>query len=237
MPGNLNAVISQATGDYIANLHDADEFHPTLLEKWEASLIRHPKAGLVFCGLDAAAKSHGEGPVWVHDLPEYSDGREFFRKVYVASSSSPIWGTVMVRREVYAQHLPFDSQFRAWADVDMWMRICGTHGIAYVPEALIILDHSETQARTFTWEKFLITHRMPVLNIHRITVCDDLRHEWLRLQRRWTHKYYMKHLIGRAIRCEFRHLFEGVGHWRDTLVRLSDPERSFTTEGAVRFMR
>ena len=31
MPGNLNAVIAQATGDYVANLHDADVFAPTLL--------------------------------------------------------------------------------------------------------------------------------------------------------------------------------------------------------------
>lgn len=59
MPGNLNAVIGQATGDLVANLHDADVFHPTLLEKWEQALHRQPRAGLVFCGLEEPGSRAG----------------------------------------------------------------------------------------------------------------------------------------------------------------------------------
>lgn len=220
MPGNLNAVVAQATGDFVANLHDADEFHPRLLEKWEAALVKNSTAGLVFCGLDAATKSQGAAPVWIHDFVECSPGRSFFKNVYVASSSSPIWGTVMVRREAYARHLPFDSRFRAWADVDMWMRICGTHDIAYVAEPLIILDHSPTPARAFSWEKFLITHRMPTVNIHRIAANDVERKEWLARQQRWTRRWYLKHLSGRLVRGEIRPFFEGLALWRESLIHL-----------------
>jgi len=51
MPGNLNAGLKLATGKYVANLHDADVFDPTLLEKWERALDTYPSAGFVFCGL------------------------------------------------------------------------------------------------------------------------------------------------------------------------------------------
>ena len=47
MPGNLNEVLSQATGDFIANLHDADEYHPRLIELWLERLIQYPSAGMV----------------------------------------------------------------------------------------------------------------------------------------------------------------------------------------------
>ena len=118
MPGNLNAVLACTTGELIANLHDADEYHPTLLQKWEEALLRHPRAGLVFCGLDATTASTDGEKIWIHPCAEYTAGRDFFRQHYVGNSSSIIWGTVMVRREVYARHLPFDSQFRNWADLD-----------------------------------------------------------------------------------------------------------------------
>jgi glycosyltransferase involved in cell wall biosynthesis len=41
MPANLNLVVGMAGGEYVANLHDADVFHPQLLEKWEEALLRH----------------------------------------------------------------------------------------------------------------------------------------------------------------------------------------------------
>lgn len=237
MPGNLNSVIAQATGDFIANLHDADEFDPTLLEKWEAALIANPSAGLVFCGLDAAAKGGDRGRLWVHDYPACTSGREFFRSVYVGSSGSPIWGTVMVRRDAYDHHLPFDPQFRMWADVDMWMRICSTHDVAYVPEPLIILDNTETAVRDFSWEKFLITHRMPVANIYRMASGSDELGLWMQKQMRWTRRWYFQHLTARVMRGDVRLFIEGVALWKECLVRLAEANWRFMSEGPVRFVQ
>jgi abequosyltransferase len=62
MPGNLNAVISQATGDFVANLHDADVYAPTLLEKWAAALEQNPEAVLAFC-----RDSHWNNPRFVRN--------------------------------------------------------------------------------------------------------------------------------------------------------------------------
>ena len=40
MPGNLNAGILATSGEYIANLHDGDEYDPTLIERWSCSAGR-----------------------------------------------------------------------------------------------------------------------------------------------------------------------------------------------------
>ena len=213
MPGNLNKVIRKATGDFVANLHDADEFHPQLLEKWLDALHRHPSAGLVFCGLDAQTKSGGgshSGRIWIHDLPPCTPGRDFFERVYVGCSSSPIWGTVMVRREVYERHLPFDSRFGMWSDVDMWMRICGTHDIAYVPEPLIILDNTDTPVRAFHWGKIAVTHAIHFENIRRMARDSQEQATWLAKQRRYSLRTYARHLASRMTRGDFGGLAVGL---------------------------
>jgi hypothetical protein len=183
MPGNLNAAIAAAKGDFIANLHDADEFDPRLLEFWERALLQHPSAGIVFCGLDAKRYSEGAGRVWIHELAPVTPGRAFFEARYVGASGSPIWGTVMARRSVYRRHFPFDCRFGPWADVDMWMRICATHDIAYVPLPLISLDQSSSSFRTFRWDTVLLIHAMYFLNIRRMADSDDQCRRWLRRQR------------------------------------------------------
>jgi len=209
MPGNLNTVIRKATGDFIANLHDADEFHPQLLEKWVDVLQRHPSAGLAFCGCDANARPSRRqkaGRIWIHDFAECTSGRAFFDSVYVGSSSSPIWGTVMVRRKVYEQHLPFDSRFGMWSDVDMWMRVCGTHDIAYVAEPLIILDNTDTPVRAFQWQRVSVTHAMHFVNIRRLARDSHERAVWLAKQRRHSLRMYARHLASRMIHGDWKRL-------------------------------
>lgn len=161
MPGNLNAVISQATGDYIANLHDADEFDPRLIELWADALDRHPSAGMVYCGLESPVPGAGASKFWLNPaIPPLSNGVKFFEKHFLHRWSSLIWGTTMVRKSVYDQLLPFRSQFRNWADVDMWMRISLNFDIAYVDLPLIKTDEGDTPLRGFDWGKVFIQHRM-----------------------------------------------------------------------------
>lgn len=213
MPGNLNKVVCKATGDFVANLHDADEFHPQLIEKWGEALRRHPSAGLAFCGYDSQTKSGGgseAGRIWIHDFAACTPGRTFFERVYVGSASSPIWGTVMVRREVYERHLPFDARFGMWSDVDMWMRVCGTHDIAYVAEPLIILDNSDTPVRAFHWEKVSVTHAMHFENIRRMAQDSRERAAWLAKQRGYSLRMYARHLASRMSRGDFRGLAAGL---------------------------
>lgn len=161
MPDNLNAVVSQATGDYIANLHDADEFDPRLIELWADALARHPSAGMVYCGLESPRPGNEPSLFWLNtDIPPITNGLEFFKTHFMHKWSSLIWGTAMVRKSVYDRLLPFRQRFQNWADVDMWMRISLNHDVAYVDLPLIKTDEGETPLRGFNWKKVFIHHRM-----------------------------------------------------------------------------
>ena len=205
MPGNLNAVLVQATGDYIANLHDADTFAPTLLEKWESALIRHPSAGLVFSGVDEREPETNDGLVWLHPVDPLTSGREFFEKHFVGCYGSMIWGTVMVRREIYRKLLPFDPVYRNWADVDMWMRICLQADIAYVREALIVLDRSPTQQRRFTWFSVIVMQAMVLANIERAYAREPSRLKRLRGQQiSLLRRRFVRHLLASIVHRDSR---------------------------------
>lgn len=168
MPGNLNAVLSQATGDYIANLHDADVFDERLLEKWANALDAYPSAGMVFCGLDATKDNAAGAHLVLPDASQLTDGREFFDRWFVGCQHSAIWGTVMARQSAYEKLLPLDAKYRNWADVDLWMRMCAKHDIAYIREPLIILDNTPTPQRRFSWYRVLLMQEMIFMNIRRI---------------------------------------------------------------------
>jgi len=161
MPANLNKAVSMACGEYIANLHDADEFAPSLLEEWEKALDQYPAAGFVFCGIAGwlYPTKFGNGII-LHDVPPFTDGRQFFEKYFLHKFSSIVWGTVMARRSAYEKLLPFDGAFGFVSDVDMWMRMCLHYDVAYVRKPLITLDHSptnETRSGRFSW-KWLLRH-------------------------------------------------------------------------------
>ena len=211
MPGNLNSVICHATGEYIANLHDADIFHPKLLEKWSTALDQNPTAGLVFCGLDSTRDNPRYGRVEIHNIPPVTDGRAFFKEWFVGKPNSVIWGTVMVRRGLYEKLLPFNPVYKNWADVDMWMRICMHSDIAYVPEPLIILDNTSTRLRRFSWYRILVSHEMIFENIRRFYATNPtmLRSE-LKRQVKCLRKRYIRHMAGGAVNLDFMRIFEGV---------------------------
>lgn len=220
MPRNLNIGISLASGNLIANLHDADEFDPMLLEKWEKAMIANPSAGMVFCGLDGRTNGDETQKVWLYDIKPLTHGKNFFSTHYVAAAGSPIWGTAMVRKSVYQKYMPFDEQFMIWADVDMWMRICSTEDIAYVNEPLIILDSSPTAHRKFSWLQFVITHRMPFLNCHRMFAHPAELHENIIRQQRRLLYCYRNHLASRLLRGEIKSLMLGLSLMPDILHKL-----------------
>jgi glycosyltransferase involved in cell wall biosynthesis len=208
MPGNLNDVIQQATGDYVANLHDADIYHPRLLEKWAAALDRAPDAGLVFC-----RDSRWDNPRfvrhWTPEPAELTGGVEFFRRHYIGRVDSIIWGTVMVRKSIYDQLLPFDPQYKNWADVDMWMRVCACAGIAFVPEQLIKLDDNPTHGGRFSFERMRHIQDMVLSNIERLFDGNRLQSA-LKLQSRIWRRLWIRWMFGRLRRFNLREAYRGL---------------------------
>jgi glycosyltransferase involved in cell wall biosynthesis len=164
MPGNLNAVVAQASGDYIANLHDADIFNPRLLDRWRAALDAYPTAGFVFCRVGAR---NAEQERRLRACPAFSPGREFNRRYFLNSwrGSSPVWGTVMARRSLYRQLLPFDARYGCVADVDMWMRFCAVSDVAFANEVLIEADASSHFVRGVNWPLVHALRRLHARNV------------------------------------------------------------------------
>ncbi len=225
MPANLNAVISQASGDFIANLHDADEFDPRLIELWAEALIQNPSAGMVYCGLESPIPGAPEPKLWLNPaIPPISDGISFFEKHFLHKWSSLIWGTAMVRKSVYEDLLPFREEFRNWADVDMWMRISLHHDMAYVDLPLIKTDEGETPLRGFDWGKVFIQHRMmeSAIRLYCKRSEKDVRgcllRQYFNLLQRWT-----RHMASGLREHDRLRMQRGVSHLPGVLLNTVAP--------------
>jgi glycosyltransferase involved in cell wall biosynthesis len=218
MPGNLNTVVGLATGEYIANLHDVDEWDSTFLEKWEKALDTYPSVGFVFCGFRAI----GDWPceLFLPDVAPMTPGREFFEKHMLHKYGSIVWGTAMARRTAYDQLLPFDPAYDVVSDVDMWMRMCLHFDVAYVREPLMLLDYSvkthHRLSRQFSWHRVETVWKIQRANIHRFYADDlmRLRNE-LGRHRRALDKFYLRLLLGRCYHAEWALLREGIASWQN----------------------
>ena len=212
MPGNLNVAVGLAKGKYVANLHDGDTFDPEMLEQWERALDSYPSAGFVFCGIGGwTHHTEFDDGVILHDVQLFTRGRTFFEKYFLHKFSSIVWGTVMARRTVYDELLPFDPAFGFISDVDMWMRMCLKYNVAYVRKPLIILDNSPTKERGFDWRRLEITRKMQIANIQRFYGNQPalLRRE-ISCHQRVVQKLYMRRLLGRLWHQDWAGLREGL---------------------------
>jgi len=142
MPGNLNAAIAEARGEYIANLHDGDLYRADLLEKWAGALDRHPNAAFVFNHY-RSGKPGGPTRLFELDLPECIDGREFLLRHFTTQWGSPVFGTVMARKACYDAVGPFDPAYSFNSDIEMWVRLAMRYDVAYVAEPLIHITPRE----------------------------------------------------------------------------------------------
>lgn len=147
MPGNLNASLQAASGEYLANLHDGDIYRHDLIARWKSALDSNPSAGFVFNAYlirgNARSPDRSRGVstsdrVWGERFPPLIPGACLGRRL-MSNRSSCVFGTVMARRTVYDRVGWFDATFGEFSDVDMWMRIARDYDVAYVDEPLIEL--------------------------------------------------------------------------------------------------
>jgi glycosyltransferase involved in cell wall biosynthesis len=151
MPGNLNVGIRLSRGQFIANVHDGDLYHSTLLEKWTTALERNPTAAFVFNQYRILASDGTTRTIEKEPLAPIFSGKYLLEEIFFRRRlfGSPVWGTVMARRTAYLEGRLFDERFGFLSDVDMWMRLAEKHDVAYVPETLISLPSCEKLPRQF----------------------------------------------------------------------------------------
>lgn len=219
MPGNLNAAIGRTSGAYVANLHDADTFASTMLERWEQALDVHPTAGFVFCGVGGwPHRTEQGGGVILHAVAPLTSGRVFYERYFVHRFSSIVWGTVMARRTAYDLLLPFDKRFGFISDVDMWMRMCRHFDVAYVREPLIVLDHSPTKERGggVNWRWVETMREIQIANLRRFYGDHPAR---LMREIRWHRaaacRFLARRLIGRLYHRDWTGARHALRLWRE----------------------
>jgi glycosyltransferase involved in cell wall biosynthesis len=142
MPGNLNAAIQRAQGQYVANLHDGDRFRSDLIQKWKDALDRVPDAAFVFNAY-ATILPGGGLREWREPFEFRVPGKEIAAH-YFRHISSCVWGTVMARKSAYDKNGLFDPSFGFISDVDMWLRLALGSTVAYVNEPLMVLTDRES---------------------------------------------------------------------------------------------
>lgn len=207
MPGNLNKALSLASGQLIFNLHDGDVYSAELFERGVELIERHPSAGLAFWDdVDAWGKKL--------EVNELTGGREFFESYFLPRANSIIWGTALVRSEVYERLLPFDATFNAWADVDMWMRICQCYDIAYLSGGPYVRLLDEGPFRAWNWEKALTIHSIFLMNITRMFCGEECRlRKEIKLRESMGRAAWCRHMLGRLRRGEWRLFSRGLYHF------------------------
>lgn len=216
MPGNLNAAISHATGEYIANVHDGDLYRPDLIEKWKAALDAQPRAAFVFNQYRAFNKD-GSERIDRAPLEQNPSGHEIARQFFRVFTSC-VWGTVMTRRSAYLSTGPFDADYGFISDVDMWLRLARDHEVAYIPEPLITITPREPEHPYYfvNWRIWFFTLPMYVahLEYYRDTLPEEVaraRASYPRLRR----EALLRDMLICIKHRRFDRLREGLAVWRD----------------------
>lgn len=162
MPRNLNLGLAMARGEYIANLHDGDEYSPLLLERWAEALDKCSSAGFVFNAYRSLDSQGRERGIYREPLGECQAGSVLIERVFFRRwrFDSPVWGTTMVRRSAYEAVGVLDERFSFLADVDMWLRIAERFDVSYVEEPLIGLPAVERLPRH--WDAEWLWHQRTV---------------------------------------------------------------------------
>lgn len=142
MPGNLNAGILEARGDYIAVCHDHDLYKPDYLAEMVAALDRHPSALYVHCAIDVVGQDDRHMQTHIGDWSELTPGKEWLRFM-LRSLSCPVCALTLVRRNAHETYGLYDPTFGFISDVEMWMRLASKGDVAYVNTPLINVRERE----------------------------------------------------------------------------------------------
>lgn len=126
-----NIGIANASGEFIAFLDDDDEWLPTKLEKQLALFEMDVSVGLVYTGVEvlhaANSASYYIKPKLKGDL-----AKSILTYNYIGTTSS-----VMVRKSIFEDTGEFDINMPQLQDYDLWIRVCQTCKIDFVPESLV----------------------------------------------------------------------------------------------------
>ena len=151
LAGNVSRGIALAEAELVAVLYDGDVYAPRLLDRWVTALCACPKAAFVFNAYNRLAADGAVEVTYREHLDSCVPGRVLLERIYFRRwrFSSPVWGTVMLRKDKYLAAGGLGTRFSFVADVDLYLRLAENNCVAYVPEPLIGLASRQTVPKLF----------------------------------------------------------------------------------------
>jgi len=138
-----NRGINAANGDWIAFLDSDDAWLPDKLAAQRAALSEYPNRRL--CHTQEIWIRHGRR---VNQMDKHAkSGGYIFRACLPRCVISP--SAALLHRSLFDELGIFDEDLPACEDYDLWLRICATEPVAFVPEPRIRKDggHSDQLSR------------------------------------------------------------------------------------------
>lgn len=124
-----NVGVAAAGGDFLGFLDADDYWDPRFLERMVQGLS-DPATAIAYCGWQLVGTVQGKPFV----PPDYETGEKMHHLLRFASLW-PIHG-ILIRRSLMPAGLPFNPEYPACEDYDLWLRIASFHRIQLVPEVL-----------------------------------------------------------------------------------------------------
>ena len=155
MPGNCNFGIKEAVHPYVAILHDGDRFRADLIEKWYKACSEHESVGFVFNTIGVTDENENLLSSEIFDYTRFQEGvikkEHLLHEVYFRDwrFASPVYGEVMVKKELLEEKGLFKKRYGFYADVDFWMELLQTHDAYFCADTLITGPQKEVQPRLF----------------------------------------------------------------------------------------
>jgi glycosyltransferase involved in cell wall biosynthesis len=156
MPGNLNAGIQAASGDFIAVCHDHDLYHPDFLARLVGLLEKHPSALFAHTGIgDVDQEGRSRGTQQVGPWPELTPGRAWLATM-LQRFACPVCALAVVRREAHERFGLYDPAYGFISDVELWMRLSVVGDVAFAAQPLVLVRDREVghDASTNPWPIF-----------------------------------------------------------------------------------
>jgi glycosyltransferase involved in cell wall biosynthesis len=210
--GNYQTALERTSGEYVAFLHDNDQFHPDLLAKWVEALDKYPSAGFVFNSIEFVDFNDNHLRSWLFSYPPLIHPGTIWLDEMLTRWGSPVFGMVMVVRKCLDTVGPFDwKRFPHVGDIDMWMRLAACFDVAYISQPLIRARIREKNHFADNWAIYDEFYRIQLLNIkRRYGSNEQLQRRVLRKLHRTRHYYGCRLLLGWMRRGQFKTIREAI---------------------------
>lgn len=187
-----NTGIKQSRGEFIGFLDSDDYWDPEFLAEMVQGMA-DPRTAIAYCGWQNIGV--GEGRPFVP--PDY-EGADKMHHLLRFASLWPIHA-ILIRRSLMPAGLPFNPEYPACEDYDLWLRIASFHRIQRVPRVLAYYrrhggaNATSDQARVARYN-LLVKRRF----------LDDFPEIRQRISRKLRREYLAGGVVDRGYRCLWR---------------------------------